>query len=527
MLSSYVLLAATALYSLASWPVALHYLDTKRFGLWIVMGTLVGCVSLIDAGMTSAAARLLIDHKDDRNGGNYGSLIQTGWLVSVLQGTIIFFIGLALAGTFASLLAIKPELRPEFIQLVNWQCGAVGLMFATRMLNLLLNAHQRMDLANYIGVGGLLVNFAAQWVFFHLGFGVLSLALGALAAVLAGVTASGVACTVLKLFPAASGWGRVSWPHFLELFNYGKDVFLVAVGTQLIMSSQIIVITRVLGAETAGVWGVGLRVFSLLNQIIWRLYDMSQSALAEMLARGEISRLRDRYRSLAILTFSLAGWMAVSFALCNSLFIPLWTHDKIYWPVENDLLLAVWMVILSVVQCHNKFVLLTKQIHFMRYVYFLEGMIFVALAFLVARRGGLPAIIGCSIVCSTVFSGAYGIWRISRFFEISFHEVALVWLRPMLKVLLGILSARRHPDLVVAGSGIRPDATGNQCPAGGFAGRLSVSPFWHSRFVSKRTVATCSRQWAAPLLKRVFLQTCKLIFMPRTPRPSSGQTSAG
>jgi O-antigen/teichoic acid export membrane protein len=439
--SSYALLAATAVYALASVPVALHYLDTERFGLWMVMGTLVGYVSLIDAGMTYAASRLLIDHKDDRNGGNYGSFIRTGWLVFCLQGAIILFIGLVLAGTFARLLAITPALQPEFIRLVNWQCGAVALAFAARISSLVLSAHQRMDLANYIGAIGLLLNFAAQWIFFHLGFGVLSLALGALASVLVTTVCSALACTVLKLFPAAGGWGRVSWRHFLELFNYGRDVFLVAVGAQLIMASQTIIITRMLGLEAAAMWGVGLRVFNLLNQVIWRLFDNSGAALAEMLARGEVTRLHDRYRSLAVLTFSLAGWVAVSFALCNSLFITIWAHGKIHWPVENDLLLAVWMMLSAVVHCHNGFILLTKQVGFMRYVYFLEGMVFVGLSFLVARRGGLPAIIGCSIVCSTVFSGAYGIRRIKYFFHIPLAEVAFGWLRPMFKVLLYFLPA--------------------------------------------------------------------------------------
>ena len=42
----------------------------------------------------------------------------------------------------------------------------------------------------------------------------------------------------------------------------------------------------------------------------------------------------------------------------------------------------------------------------------------------------------CSIVCSTVFSGAYGIWRISRYFSLTIREVALSWLAPMTRVLL-------------------------------------------------------------------------------------------
>jgi len=102
--SSYVQLAATAFYSLASVPVALHYLDTQRFGLWVVVGTLMGYLNLIDAGMTGSSLRLLVDHKDERQGGNYGSFIKTSCLVSTLQGGIILIIGLALAGTFARLL---------------------------------------------------------------------------------------------------------------------------------------------------------------------------------------------------------------------------------------------------------------------------------------------------------------------------------------------------------------------------------------------------------------------------------------
>jgi len=88
-----------------------------------------------------------------------------------------------------------------------------------------------------------------------------------------------------------------------------------------------------------------------------------------------------------------------------------------------------------VLHCHNCFVLLTKQIGFMRYLYFVEGLFFVTVALLVAKGGGLPAIIGCSVVCSTVFSGAYGSWRVSRYFGFALREVCFDWLAPLGRVL--------------------------------------------------------------------------------------------
>ena len=425
-----------------SWGVfQLHYLDKERFGLWALLGTLVGYLNLIDAGMTGAAARLLIDHKDDRTAGQYGSLIKTGWLVFALQGATVLLIGVLFARTFAQLLGIPDALQSEFIQIVNWQCGVMALSFATRILSLVLGAHQRMDWVNYVGVGSLLLNFAMQWLLFHYGFGVLSLVGGGVAGLVLTVVAQAFACQKLRLWPSSQGWGRVSWLHFKELFNYGRDVFLVAVGTQLIMTSQIIVITRLLGLEAAALWSVGLRVFNLVNQVVWRIFDMSAPALAEMLTRGELIRLRDRYYNVAILSFSFSGWMAVSFCLCNSLFVTLWTHDKMNWPITNDCLLGAWMVISSVIHCHNCFVGLTKQIRAMRYIYFLEGLAFVGTSSLVARPGGLAAIIGCSIMCGTLLTCTYGIWRTSRFFTIPFGVIALDWLRPMGKMLLFYLPA--------------------------------------------------------------------------------------
>lgn len=38
--------------------MALHYLDPKRFGLWVVRDTLMGYLGLIDAGMTAARRKL-------------------------------------------------------------------------------------------------------------------------------------------------------------------------------------------------------------------------------------------------------------------------------------------------------------------------------------------------------------------------------------------------------------------------------------------------------------------------------------
>ena len=437
--SGYAALAATAAYSLAAVPLALHYLSTERFGLWSLMAGISGYLSLIDLGMSSSVSRLLIDHKDEQQTGVYGSLIKTGLLVLTVQSAIILIIGFASAPLLSKLLAITVELEADFIRLMRWQCVTLALGLVMRIFNHLLLAHQRFDIINYSQIVTLAVNFVLLWYFFHAGQGVFSLAWSGLLASIAGTVVSLVTTCRLRLFPPAGSWGRASLQQFKQIFAFGKDLFLVTVGHQMLTASQTLIITRRLGLAESAVWYAGTRAFTLICWGIWRISDVAGPAFAEMIVRREQTLLRGRYKAMLTLTASLSGFAAVAYAMCNSLFVSVWTHQKghaIEWPPFNDVLLAVWMVIMALLHCHNGFALLSKKVGFMRYIYFVEGLVFIGASFLTAARGGLPAIIVCSIICSTLFSGAYGVWRVSEFFELPIREVALHWLAPMGRVLV-------------------------------------------------------------------------------------------
>jgi O-antigen/teichoic acid export membrane protein len=436
--SGYAVLGATAFYSLASVPVALHYLDKESFALWALMATIMGYLSLVDLGMSGSVARLLIDHKDDRGGGVYGSLIQTGWLVLICQGALIWCVGFGVAPILSGLLQIPSDLEAEFVSLLRWQSALLAFGFATKIFSHLLTAHQRLDLINYGQVVGLGANFVLLWTFFSHGHGVFSWVWANLISLMGNAVWLWLTCCKLHLFPQAGTWGRARWQYFRELFGYGKDLFLVTVGTQLIMASQTMIITRTLGLQAAAAWSIGTKMFNLLSQLVWKLFDVSSPALAEMFVRGESKLLQTRYKAIVILSASFSALVAILYALCNSPFVTVWAHGKITWPAQNDLLLGVWMIVMAVLHCHNCFVLITKQIGFMRYIYFVEGVVFVVSALLVAPHGGLPAIIGCSVICSAAFSGTYGVRRISKYFNLPCRDIAVAWMVPMLKV-LGLL----------------------------------------------------------------------------------------
>ena len=81
--------------------------------------------------------------------------------------------------------------------------------------------------------------------------------------------------------------GRPTWRRFRELFDFGRDVFLTALGFQMLNASQTLILTRILGVELAATWSVCTRTFTFVTQLIYRIFQYSAPALAEMIVRGE------------------------------------------------------------------------------------------------------------------------------------------------------------------------------------------------------------------------------------------------
>ena len=430
------MLGANMIYTLISVPLALHYLSEEEFGLWALIAQLGAYLALLDLGLSASAARILFDAKDDHNGQVYGETLQTGFWVLTLQGLLLVLLGVLAAPALATVLKVPAHLEHDFIVLLRWQCLIGGISLGGRMLNNVLVVHHRWDIANYLQCLVFVVSFLTLWLSFAVGWKLYSLpvttAIGSLVAIGGWI----VAASRLRLYPKRGTWGRPSTSRFLRMLALGRDMFLVNVGFQFVMASQTLIVTRVLGLEGAAIWSVCTKMFALALQLVWRLYDFSSTAFAEMFVRKEEEQLQRRFKGIVIVTASLAALAGVLFAIFNQPFVALWAGQQLAWDNINNVLLGVWLIVVSVVRCHTGHILVTARIGALRYIYLAEATAFLILGDWLARRWGFPGIMLAAVVCTSVFSGAYGIWRSHETFGVPIRELLLQWQIPMLRVVI-------------------------------------------------------------------------------------------
>ena len=430
-ITGYLNLGANILYSLASVPLALHYLTREEFGLWALVTQLAWYLMLIDTGMSNATGRHLIDHKDDRASGTYGSVLKTGLTVLGVQGAILWLAVVAAAPLVSAVFKLPFHLGPTFEHLLILQAAISALSLPARGVGQVLVAHARIDLINLANSGSFVANFAVTWLAFAAGAKLSSLIYGA---------AAGFAVTAVLqvlfawrhgLFPRAGEWGRATWAQFSGIFTFGLNLFVITLGTNLMLTTQTMIITRCLGLEVAATWSVGTKAFTLIVQLVGKLYEPVAPILSEMWVRGELTRIIVRTRDVLVLCLLVAVFCGCGLALANAEFVELWTRGRIVWHWSFDLLLAVWLCDLIANRVLSLPVLVSKELGLLGFAYLAEGACFVGLGLWLVPRTGLGGLIILSLACSAV-SGGYLLFRNHRYShgQIRFWDRA-VWIMPI------------------------------------------------------------------------------------------------
>lgn len=435
--SSWLATLATVVYSLLSVPIALRYLTVEEFGLFVLLLQVAGYFTLIEIGLSAAAARILVDYKDNPNSGKYGSVILTSFLVCAVQASVVLFLGLFLAPWIVRLVGVPAALTDVATLLLRWLAVTSALAMVFRIYGSVLYANKRLDLIHAFTGGNFLLGLAVLATILGLGGGLAGLVWLFLVQTAAAIALPLVACQKLGLLPKKGCWGKPSFERFRELFGFGKDIFLVNVGNQVLEASQLIIVTRTMGLTAAATWSVSTKLFTLVYQIVTKIQGTAIVFFAEMMVRGEKESLATRFRQIYQLT---AGIVVVALAVVlaiNHTFVSVWADPSLAWSLPLSILLATSVLLNAIIRCSGDFIVHTKQIGAFRYLYFLEAIMFVLLALWLTAQFGFYGILGALLLCLLLFRVTYTTWRITHYFQLYPMTLWWTWLkRPLLSAVI-------------------------------------------------------------------------------------------
>jgi O-antigen/teichoic acid export membrane protein len=399
---------------------------------------IAGYFTLIELGMAGSAARLLVDHKDHPEDKVYGSVIATGTLVFAVQGMIILILGLCSAPWIVATAGVPWELREVAVYLLRWLAITFALATALKMLSSVLYANKRLDLLNMSTAASVLCGLGGMALVLASGGGLRDLAGVFVVQTLLSLGVQAIACWRLRLLPRGKLWGRPTLLRFKQMFVYAKDVFLVNVGNQILEASQLIIVSRTMGLTAAAMWSVGTKVFNLLYQLLTRIEGTAIVFFSEMMVREEKNRLRTRFRQIYQISAGMAA-VGLGFAVAiNGPFVSLWAEAALAWGMPLSAGLAAVVFLNVVTRCNVDLIVHSKQLLALRYIYFLEALLFVVMALLMAPIIGFYGIVLSAFICVFAVRFGYTSYRVSHYFGLPAREIGWNWLRRPLLALLAL-----------------------------------------------------------------------------------------
>jgi O-antigen/teichoic acid export membrane protein len=398
LLSGYGSIAANIVFTMASIPLALHYLDKEQFGLWALAAQINGYLILLDLGMNGAVGRFIADHKDDVNGGEYGSHLLTGGMVFAIQGLLIAGLGIGFSWFAPALFTIPHVLSGDFKVLLMLLAGMSGLSVAFRAVGSPLWAFQRNDIVNHLSTLGVFANLILLWFGFSGGWGVISFAIAQIPMLIVAPAVTAWFCRRNGYYPSPGHWGKIKLSIFIRTFQYGRDVLMLNFGSQLINASQIMIISRWISLDAAATFAVSTKVYSMAMMVIANPIATAVPGLIEMHVRNEHQRFVERYWDLMTLVLAASTTIATALVIGNRSFISIWTHGTIQWPWACDFILALLIIMRNVNGCFLNLFGVTKDWRPVRYIYLAEGLVFVPLAILLSKPYGMTGILLASLI---------------------------------------------------------------------------------------------------------------------------------
>lgn len=399
--AGYVALGANLIYTMASVPLALHYLGREQFGLWALAQQISGYLMLLDLGMSASLSRLVANSKHQVEGGEYGSLLLTGAGVFFLQALLVFILAFLFSLVAGHLFAIPPGLEPTFRGAILILAGITSLSLLLRCLGIPLWAFQRMEIINQCMAANLLLGLLFLWLGFSWGWGFYSLAVAGLPGTLLTAGVSFWVCRQNGYYPSSrSAWGRPSRHTLRTSLVFGKDIFLISLGSQLSNASQVMLISRWVGLDAAAVFSIATKGYTLAQQVGAKIVQNAVSGLTDLYVSGERERFGRRIFHLFVLTALFACLAGSGLILCNRACIRLWTGSRVLFSAEGDILLGFMLLTTSLSFSSIESFMAQGTLQRIRWVRFLEGVLIVVFSFFGARLLGLDGVLVATLLAS-------------------------------------------------------------------------------------------------------------------------------
>jgi O-antigen/teichoic acid export membrane protein len=317
-----VLLIANIAVGFFLMPFVVHAVGDRWYGMWVLVGTLIGYYGYFDFGLSVAVQRFIaraIGHHDDDE---INRLVTTAFFLFLVLG-VLALVASAGAAVFAPTFLTDPEEIRVFRIVVLILGLNVAVSFAAAPVNGLFTGHMRFDVATTLQLVILIGRTILVLHFMRLGYSIIALGVIMFAAGLIENLAK--LWYARRLFPGVRIRRAMYAPARLgELFRYGGKTFLNQLAELVRFQINQPVIAAFINLSAVTMFNVAGTLAYYFRSLIQALAGVLVPMYARQQAEGDTDALAKSHVFMTKLTSVAAILGGGAMIVFGDAFIRLW-----------------------------------------------------------------------------------------------------------------------------------------------------------------------------------------------------------
>lgn len=424
-----ILLAVTFLIA----PLIVHRLGNDAYGVWALIGSLLGYSFLLDFGLRIAVSRYAAQYYALNKTDDLNRVVTSGLAMMLVASGAVTVSGVVAAYFLPRLITLPPGL----VGSSRLATILVALGFASALsgnvFNGTLSAASRYDLLNVRNIIGNIFRALLLWYFLEHGYGLVAVAL---------ITAIAIALPysldyifVRSQFPAL----RIN-RRFLDsrtarmLLHFSGYAFILSVSWRVIFETDNFVVGFFLGPAAVAFYAVGSKLASVLRDTMGTVSNLYFPLASQMDALGERHQLDLLYYSGSRILFTYAMMGVTGLVFVGPLFLGFWMGPEFAKPSGSVLtVLAIEVAVYALSATSGQVLYGVKRHAANAYFSIGNAAANLALSILLVRRLGPVGVAWGTLIPALAFEGFALPAYAARVLKVSvFDFYRSVVLRPVL-----------------------------------------------------------------------------------------------
>jgi len=402
--ASYVTKAVTILLGFVVTPIVLGYVGRDLYGFWVIVGSVIGYVGMVDFGVTGSVATLIARQQGSIESVN--RISTNALVVNVATGCVAFLLALVTSRFGPDFLNVSPEQHTLFSNLILLAGTGLAISFPVRTLKAVFRGTQRIATLRVVEFFLMLVRTCLMLFLLFLGSGIMALPLSA------------VASSVLSLFVFSILTRRripgfririsaVAVEELGPILSVSAWWFLGNLSALLIYQTDNIILGKYLGSGAVTTYALTYRASEMIRAQIYQLNIAVTPGLGELVGRNDLDRLRKLYLSGFRVMLFLGVAAAILILKLNRGFVTLWVGGENYGGNALNAIFCASLAYLVVFHVTSVFLTNLLELKVMAGARVLEGILNLVLSLLLVRTFGLLGVAAGTLIAGLLTSAWY------------------------------------------------------------------------------------------------------------------------